>query len=380
MGTSVYMRLLLTIALGGVLLCACTPVRLTEDPVIAQRLDALAADVIVDHPGEVLLGLSERVKQVLDARINPSWSRARRIEELSEFFFSESERNIQYDAWLTQSATDTYLSGRGNCLSMSALFVASARHLGLDAKFQTVDVRPTWAESDEVMIRYEHIVAVGNVPRGDYVVDFLPGVFEDRGQQQLITDEQALALYYSNLSVEAMISGDATQGIQKNLQAIKLWPQNSNIWSNLGSAYRRDEQFELAELVFKRALTLDRENYSALSNLTHLLIRQNRSEDVDQYLDTVSRHYRRNPYYHYHIAQMQISRGEPSSAAESLRRASAIRQDDPVLLDAIAAAFASIDEDDAAKQQAERAEELRRKQQAGQNQAKRSISPLPVYW
>ena len=358
----------------------CAPLPLLEDPESARRLDLLTADIVVEEPGDVILKLSEPVKAELDNRISTGWSSTRRVKQLSEFFFSESERNIQYDAWFTKSATETFLTGRGNCLSMSSLFVAAARYLGVDAKFKTVAVRPTWAQSDEVMIRYEHIVAAGDVTRGEYVVDFLPEVFDKIGQQQTITDEQALALYYSNMSVEALISGDTGQGIIRNLQAIKLWPDNANVWSNLGSAYRRDGQYELAELSFKRALLLDRNNYSALSNLTHLFVSQNRQEEADRYLSTVSRYYRRNPYYHYHLAQMQISRGNFTNAEKNLHRASEIRHDDPALLDAISMAFAAINDMDSSNKQAQRAKRLRQKQLLQRRREQSLIRPNPVVW
>ncbi|MFT7219657.1 MAG: tetratricopeptide (TPR) repeat protein [Candidatus Azotimanducaceae bacterium] len=128
------------------------------------------------------------------------------------------------------------------------------------------------------MIRYEHIFAVGKVGSKEYVFDFLPNSFVSSARSERITDEQAFALYYSNRSVESLIDGDLERGIQLSLQALRLWPKNSNFWSNLGCAYRRDGKIGPAQYSFKRALLLDRQNYSALSNLTHFFIRQQRAQ------------------------------------------------------------------------------------------------------
>ena len=93
---------------------------------------------------------------------------------------------------------------------MSSLFVAAARHLDFDGYFQIVTVPPSWTHEGSTMIRYEHIVAAGDLGQTEYVVDFLPEFTGDKKQRSRITDEQALALYYSNLAVESMVSGDVT--------------------------------------------------------------------------------------------------------------------------------------------------------------------------
>jgi len=337
----------------------CSAVRLVEDPSVSAQLDRLTHDVPVQDPEDVLLLLSNPIKASLEKRISADWHETRKFKELGRYLFEGDERHIAYEALATQNATDTFVRGRGNCLSVSALFVAAARHLDIDAGFQTVEVQPIWSHSQEVMIRYEHIVAVGKVGAKEYVFDFLPNAFVSRGKSERITDEQALALYYSNRSVESLIKGDLESGIQLSLQALRLWPENSNFWSNLGSAFRRDGQFVLAENSFKRALLLNRENYSALSNLTHFFIRNDRSAEADQYFKQVKRYYRRNAYYHFILAQTQTSSADFKGALVSLKRATRLRFDDPVLFEALAEAQLSANNAEGATVSLRRAEGLR---------------------
>ena len=246
--------------------CATQPPAI--DPVVDSELKARISAVSVNEPEALLLPLSEEIRHALTERVDPAWGDIRKFKQLSAYFFGADEMNIQYDAWSTYDPNGTYEKRQGNCLSMSSLFVAAARHLEFDSYFETVQVSPSWTHEGNTMIRYEHIVAAGELGQTQYVVDFLPDL-SGEGKRTRISDEKALALFYSNLAVEAMVAGDIPGGIHKSLQGLKLWPENSNIWSNLGTAFRRTGETDLAEASYIRALQHDRFNYSALANLTH---------------------------------------------------------------------------------------------------------------
>jgi len=331
-----------------ILLSGCVTVDpVFEDPEIKRRLDTLFMDVEVGNPETVIFQLSDEMKQQLEKRVHPEWGDARKFLQLGEYFFNSDERDIQYDAWSTLSAEETFIAGRGNCLSMSILFVAAARHLKFDGRFETVEVKPSWTHEGETMIRYEHIVATGNLGTASYVVDFLPEFAGERGPRTRVTDEQALALYYGNLAVAAIVAADLDEGIYKSHQALKLWPGNSNAWSNLGTAYRRKGESELAEASYRRALALNRKNYSALANLTRLYLLEDREEEADVFLRTVKRYYRRNPYYHLQVARMRVQAGDVDGARENLERAAALKKNDPVLFDAISDLYEKLNDLDA---------------------------------
>lgn len=344
-----------------------------EDPETKHRLDALFVDVEVGDPETGILQLSDEMKQQLEERVDPAWGDARKFLQLGEYFFNSDERDIQYDAWSTSTAEETFITGRGNCLSMSILFVAAARHLKFDGRFETVEVKPSWTHEGETMIRYEHIVATGNLGSSIYSVDFLPQFIGERGPRTRVTDDQALALYYGNLAVEAIVTEDLDLGIYKSLQALKLWPENSNAWSNLGTAYRRKGESELAEASYRRALALNRDNYSALSNLTQFYLMEDRGEEANIYLRTVSRYYRRNPYYHLQVARMQVQAGDVVGARTNLERATRLKKNDPVLYDALSDIYEKLNDQEASTKHAGRAEKLR--QSAGKLQEQEMLSP-----
>ena len=329
-----------------------------EDPETKRRFDALFVDVEVEDPETAILLLSNEMKLVLEERIDPAWGDARKFLQLGQYFFNDDERHIQYDAGMTGTAEETFMAGHGNCLSMSILFVAAARHLKFDSHFETVVVEPSWTHEGETMIRYEHIVAAGNLGSSKYVVDFLAQLIGERGPSTRVTDEQALALYYGNLAVEAIVTGDLDASVYKSLQSLKLWPKNSNTWSNLGTAYRRKGDSQLAEASYRRALSLSRDNYSALSNLTRFYLLEGRESEADIYLRRVSRYYRRNPHYHLQVARMQIQTGDFVGARANLERATRLKKDDPVLVEALSDVYEKLKDQGASRQDTPRVKTL----------------------
>ncbi|MBO6556520.1 MAG: hypothetical protein JJ934_12325 [Pseudomonadales bacterium] len=349
--------IILTFLISG---CVSAPPEI--DPIADAELTQRIAGVAVGHPEAVLLPLSEEVRQALVARVDPNWGDLRKFKHLSAFFFDADEMNIQYHAWSTLDPNNTFYKRQGNCLSMSSLFVAAARYLDFDGYFQTVKVSPSWSHEGNTMIRYEHIVAAGKLGQTEYVVDFLPEFAGTEKQRSRISDEQALALYYSNLAVEAMVTGDNSDGIYKSLQGLQLWQDNANIWNNLGTAYRRIGETELAEASYRRALMHNRNNYSALSNLTQLYLLNGRDEEADRYLTTVSRYYRRNPYYHLQLGDMQITQGKLELARKNLQRAFRLEKDDPLLFDALAEAYNRLNDPTSSSASSKRAEKIRQKE------------------
>ncbi len=316
--------------------CVTTPNVILHDEG-AARLDALLEGVTTGAPADTTLHLSDEVLTVLDERIDPSWSQNKRLRELRSFLFSEGGLDITYDAEETKTASETFTSKTGNCLSLSNLFVASARHIGLDSRFQLVSIRPTWDHQGSTMIRYEHIVAYGEInTRDEYVIDFLPEFSTSDSEVETIDDVTALAHYYNNLGAEGVVNGQYDSAIENILRAASLKPDYSDAWNNLGAAFRRKGESELAELSYKRALAINRNNYSALGNLTQFYISEDRGHEAAQFVRRANRYYERNPYFHYYLAQLHYHAHEFGEARDFLNAAVRLKRDDPNFYDALA--------------------------------------------
>jgi hypothetical protein len=80
-----------------------------------------------------------------------------------------------YDARRTGTAEEALRSRAGNCLFLSILFVAMARELGVDARFQQLEVMPEWDMEGDVLFAARHVNVYGRLHgRSEYVTDFYP--------------------------------------------------------------------------------------------------------------------------------------------------------------------------------------------------------------
>ncbi len=340
-------RLTIIFLVGWLASCMTTPEQ--EAPEDAAVLDALLLDVTVGDPQQIILALPPSVVAGLDDVIDPRWSQLRRLRELRAHLFDVNRLHIQYAPGDTKTAAETFESRQGNCLSLSNLFVAAARYLDVDSGFKTVEIRPTWGQEGDTMIRYEHIVAQGVLGNwSEYIVDFLPDFTLDERPSARITDGQALALYHNNLGAEAVIKGDNERAVGQLLKAIKLWPNNADSWNNVGTAYKRMGESRLAELSYKRAFRLNRYKYSALVNLTQFYIEEGRRDEAEQFLDRVNRYYSRNPYFHFYLAQVHYNAEEYERAIGYLDAAVKLERDEPDFYLALAEFHRKLDDEEAA--------------------------------
>ncbi len=298
----------------------------------AEQEAVLLERVLADspEPGTDILSLSPAIIELLDHQISRQWSARKRLRALRELFYGEENLNLHYEAKNTLTASETFDAGAGNCLSLTTLFIAAARHIGIDAKYQAVRVDPVWDHEGNTMIRYEHIVATGLLPGGAlYVVDFLPDFVIGDMRAHIISDREALALYYNNLGAEGVVDGRIDDAIRNLKMAIRLQPDFPDAWNNMGAALRRAGQYELAEFSYLRALDQDYNHFSALSNLAHFYEYQGREREARKFARKVNRYRARNPYFHYFLARLSFQQGRYDEAERQLRKSIRLKRDEP---------------------------------------------------
>lgn len=331
------------LALSVALLAGCVSFDYRYSPAQEQQLISRVLAIAPEAPLISPLYLSESAKAVLDKRIKRGWGDEEKLNQLRDFLFDKKEMHLSYSADKTKTAMEVWQTHTGNCLSMTSLFIAAARYVGLDAGYETVDVRPTWDQQGDTMIRYEHIIAVGHLIGGrEYVVDFLPDFVIGDRKSMRITDRQAVALYYNNLGAESLIDGRTKQAASYLAQAVQINGSLSDAWNNLGAALRRSGDDELAEFAFQRAVHLDMDNYSALTNLAQFYQSRGMEAEAKYFVARINAYRRRNPYYHYYIAHYLYEQGEYKKAIYLLEAAVSLKRDEPEFYLALARSYAKL--------------------------------------
>ncbi|MCB1708579.1 MAG: hypothetical protein KDI10_07600, partial [Halioglobus sp.] len=207
--------------------------------------------------------------------------------------------DMQYSPYAEGSAREVFHSGVANCLSYANLFVALAREAGLSANYQWVEVRPRWSRVSERVQVSLHVNVVVRLADGSrYMVDIDSPPSRDITRAHQLTDSDAVALYYNNIAMDALVNNDMETAWLYAVNALYLSPANSHLWVNLGAIYRYSGQHREAERSYLQALELDATEYSAMTNLVVLYGMEGREEDRARWLARVASHRQANPYYH----------------------------------------------------------------------------------
>jgi Flp pilus assembly protein TadD len=287
--------------------CASAP-RRAEHPEIP--IDELVRGTVLDVSGRPaapvaendVLAVSPEMREFLDAHVTTA-GRAARLRQLGFAIVHDPSFKLEYDE-TTRTAAETFRTRRGNCLSFSNMFVAMARHLGLDARFQEVDIPPDWALQNDVFVLNRHVdVLVSLGMEGERVVDFNMDDFRTTYDRRAISDARARAHFYNNLAVEGMQAGDVASALLYFRKAIENDPLFSPAWTNLGLLYMRQGHPAHAEAAYLQALRADEGDLVAMSNLASLYEQRGDEERAASYRDRVRDHRRRNPYYRYELAR-----------------------------------------------------------------------------
>ena len=297
------------------------------DRVAAAALLALVVLVLAPWPvagaeqAVDVLGLSPQIERYLDERVPPNLPRSSRIQALMDALFGRDGLDVAYGNLETKTAAETFATRSGNCLSFTILFVAMARHVGLEAHFQEVSEILSWDRRGDVAVSNRHMFAVVETTDGPARVDFLPGVEKRYRSVQRVDERRVLAHYYSNLGAEALTRDDLDRAMSMFAKALEADETLAAAWVNMGVTQRRLGRLGDAEASYLRALELDSGEVSAASNLASLYRATGRTRKAGPYLKQVRKHRGRNPFYHFRRGMEAANHGQLKVAGRRLKKA-----------------------------------------------------------
>lgn len=268
------------------------------------------------------LALNPEMIAFVDSYVNPYRSHSTRLQHLLFAVMHEGTFDLIYDD-TTRTAIETFADQRGNCLSFTNMFVAMARHAGLDAVFQEVMIPPDWSSSGQFFIFSQHVNVLVDLSAGvaglDQIIDFNMYDFRSSYDREVISDQRARAHYFNNMGVEHMLAGDTPLAFAYFRESIRQDRLFSPTWVNLGILNRREGYPDYAEASYLHALEIDKVNLVAMSNLAGFYELQGRMDLAESYRSRVESHRMRNPYYRYELARTAFSDGDYNSSIDHLK-------------------------------------------------------------
>ena len=281
-----------------------------------------------------ILALDEEMQAYVQSKVANLPHARSRLKRLIGGMIDDGLLNLDYDPNLTQTASETFHRRQGNCLSFSNLFVAMAREADLDVTFQMVSIPPSFSTDGDMVLLNNHInILVKNIRSdvnfmSDYVIDFNRAEYIGSYDTLKVSDDYAIALYFSNVAVEFMRTGNTREAFRYLKKAIITYPEIPDLWVNLGAFYSRNSQPEMAVTAYYQALSIQPSNKSALVNLAGILEFLGRIQESEFYLKRADYYRDHNPYYHYLLGQTSYKAGRYQDTLDHLDEAIHLKKDE----------------------------------------------------
>lgn len=283
---------------------------------------------------EEVFELGEDARAWVNERLRPIRDMDARSEALAEELFSGLALDVSYRSNANTVAAETFRNRDANCLSLSILAYALARHAGFEAEFREVDIPEYWERRNGYSVMNQHVnlrvfPALRNealvVSRKGVELDFRPLSSLPHPPARPISRERALAMFYNNRGVDALVSGDETRAYAYFRAALLADPGLDMALSNIGLLHARHGFRALAERSFRQAVALAPDNVVATENLAMLLEADGRVSEARDLMITLKRRRENNPFFFYIRAEEALDDGQLWKAVRLFEHAIELR-------------------------------------------------------
>ncbi|WP_395344821.1 tetratricopeptide repeat protein [Ningiella sp. W23] len=287
---------------------------------------------------ESIFALSDEAKTFVDASFDIHDTQEQRMFTLMQRILDISSFDLLYRADANTPASETFENRAANCLSLTIMTYAMARHAGLNTRFQQVDIPEFWTRREGYSLLNGHInirmfpadyqQAGITLFRRDYVVDFDPQDGRNNFRTRNVSKERIVAMYYNNIGAELILDGELSKAYAYLRAALSIDAGYEGALLNLGFVYRQVQEYGHAEMAYKAALELDEDYLTAWENLAALYEATERVEQANDIYARLEKERRSNPYYHMMLAEVALDEQNYEDSIAHFKRA--ISLDDEV--------------------------------------------------
>jgi len=276
-----------------------------------------------------------------------------RLDQLSLILTDPTELGLQYDRDRTYSAEGAFAERRGDCLSLTNLYVGLARSLDLDVYYVEALQKGDYGTEGELTVEYRHICAGYGIGTETMIYDFDrvgPGI----SRYRVLTDLEAMARFYNTLGYQELRKETLLAATEHFETAVLLDPEFPWAANNLGVAYERQGRLVPAANLFRRAIELDPGYAAPYGNLARVLRAQGDEKGAAKMIVKRAELRTRDPVPDYRRGLEQLPT-DPRKAIESFRRALDLDREFVQARLGLARAYLALGDYDAAERQVRRA-------------------------
>lgn len=199
--------------------------------------DARAEGLDLKNP----IAINDEMKRDVMEKVGMGAPPLERIERLMRYLTDQKQMGFHYSRARSLTAIEAFHAREGDCISYSNLYVGLARYLKLPVYFVDIDEAPHYYMEGKTLFRSSHIaVAYTEQYNTTKMNPFIAIVdFSQESSRwklwlyQLIDDSHAMALFYNNIAVERMTSGDFDYAERLLTFLLKENPNVKEIYNNL---------------------------------------------------------------------------------------------------------------------------------------------------
>lgn len=319
----------------SVLLAGCAsapePVAINPYPALHDELFPSFEAFPVESEEEVFaLGDDAKVFVKRATTITSGNTHHKSVKSLISSIFDHSEMGLLYRNNANSTADSTFFNRSANCLSLSIMTYAMAKHAGFKTQFYEVDIPEYWTRRDGFSFLNGHINLRISIPDDPSVtslgptsadVDFDPQMMRKHFPRLPVSKKLVLAMFYNNKGAEALVSNRYTRAYSYIRAAALLAPELQQSWVNLGVLYRMVEAFDYAEQSYQYALTLNDDNLTAWENLSILYRHKGEKARAEEIQSMVASRRQSNPFYHFILGEQALDEGKLEDALTYYQRA-----------------------------------------------------------
>ena len=285
---------------------------------------------INDDSPTPLFTISDEMRRIVQEKFGHQ-HKSEAVANLAQWLISEDGHNMSYDLNSNLLPIQTFEEKRGNCLSFTILLVNLAREIDIEIDYNNVDLPSIWGleEGQDNLILFRHVNAIRKSRNTFQIFDLAIDEYDFGFPQQVISEQQAAALFNSNLAIQNLNNNKPEESLHHIKLAISLDSSNPGFWNNLGVIYKKKAQFSNAERAFLTALKVDRSNSLAAINLEQLHTDLGQTEKAKYFHKLAFKARQKNPYIHYIKAKEQVNKKHFRDAKKSITKAKKLHKQDP---------------------------------------------------